>query len=529
MLGASRLLAELHVRLLLGLAELLEKRGARGESADRLREVLHHDSTREDVHRRLMRLYAQMGARDQAVRQFHSCQGVLRRELDLVPEKETLALYRDVLAGQIPKRSPTPGRDHETDRRQRQPIFERTTTQPFAGRDAALELLRGQLTRAGEQAGSMILVSGEAGVGKTRLVAEFATEAERDGAAVLWGGTGAHANQLAFGPFALALEGYAASRSRAERDELARHYPPLAAFVPSLGIGNQPPPPVDRPGEAAHLSLLPAIVRLLSDLARTQPVVVVLGDLHDADPSTLGLLQYLAHLAPQRRWLMIGTFRDEEVEGGRRLQQMIDATTREQLWLQVDLQRLARPDCDQLVRATLRGGCVGDGLLEHVYLRSLGNPLFAEELLGEMRERGELILRRGQWHESSSRSARVPTRVRSRLAMRTATMQENVRRVLGLAAAADASEISLAELRSGAAALEPPISDAALLDALDHALQSRILEERRDAYAFRHPLVRSATYEDLSTHRRDQLHAALACSRAETPHHLHLAAAGRCP
>jgi predicted ATPase len=95
-------------------------------------------------------------------------------------------------------------------------------------------------------------------------------------------------------------------------------------------------------------------------------------------------------------------------------------------------------------------------------------------------------------------------------------MEEGVRRVLALAAA-NGTEISLNDLLTGGAALRPPLSDAALFNALDRALAVRILEERNDAYAFRHPLVRSALYEDLSKHRRDELHAALGNSRAEPP------------
>jgi len=94
-------------------------------------------------------------------------------------------------------------------------------------------------------------------------------------------------------------------------------------------------------------------------------------------------------------------------------------------------------------------------------------------------------------------------------------MEESVRRVLALAAAANGMEISLADLRNGGAALQPPVSDVALFNALDRALEIRILEERNGAYAFRHPLVRSALYEDLSKHRRDELHAALERSRVE--------------
>jgi predicted ATPase len=95
-------------------------------------------------------------------------------------------------------------------------------------------------------------------------------------------------------------------------------------------------------------------------------------------------------------------------------------------------------------------------------------------------------------------------------------MEESVRRVLALVAA-NGMEISLSDLRTGGAALHPPVSDAALFNALDRALAIRILEEREDSYAFRHPLVRSALYEDLSKHRRDELHAALDRIRSPRP------------
>jgi predicted ATPase len=145
---------------------------------------------------------------------------------------------------------------------------------------------------------------------------------------------------------------------------------------------------------------------------------------------------------------------------------------------------------------------VGDRLAGQIYHWSRGNPLFVEELVQEMREhalgwggRGEL--------------ARVPARIRALTAMRRACMDETLRRVLGLAAAIHAAEFSLSKLLTGAAALEPPISDAALFDALDQALLTGLLEERTRGYAFRYPLIRAALCESLPRHRRDQLEAAL--------------------
>jgi DNA-binding SARP family transcriptional activator len=95
-------LAELHVRLLLALADALERRGACSAAEDRLREAVRHDPTREDVHRRLMVMYASAGTRDRAVRQFHYCRDAMRRELGLAPHGETVALYQDILADRIP-------------------------------------------------------------------------------------------------------------------------------------------------------------------------------------------------------------------------------------------------------------------------------------------------------------------------------------------------------------------------------------------------------------------------------------------
>jgi DNA-binding SARP family transcriptional activator len=504
-------LAELHVRLLLGLAEELERRGAYAASADRLREVLQHDPTREDVHRRLMALYASTGAADQAVRQFQLCQDVLRRELDLSPQKATLDLYQDVLADRVPRRAAR--RERELVESGRPAASECTAGTPFVGRNSELRLLRDQLLQAELAAGRMVLVSGEAGVGKTRLVAELASEARREGAAVLWGGSGGHANHLAYGPYAVALEDYALSRPDAERDEFAERYPALVRLMPSLGVGRRSRPLAEGPGDA-HLSLIPAIVGLLTDLARARPVVLVLGDLHELHGDSLDLLEYLAQLAVQRRWLIIGTIREESLEAGGELARMIEAALRERLCLHLELPRLMRPECDQLVSTMLPDGEVGAALLDHVHARCLGNPLFVEELVGEMRERGELVLTDGSWRAACSPSARVPARVRAVVALQVAAMEEGVRRVLALAAAASGPAISLTELRAAGAALQPPISEVALFDALDRALEIGLVEERDDGYGFRHPLVRLALYEDLSKHRRDELHTALDRSRA---------------
>jgi DNA-binding SARP family transcriptional activator len=503
-------LAELRVRLLLGLAEALEHRGAFNDAADRLREVLQQDPTREAAHRQLMRLYARMGTADQAVRQFHLCEDVLRRELDLAPQPETVSLYDQILAGQLAPEPPVPDRVREGAGSGGPSPGQTPAGRPFVGRERVIELMCAQLMRRDEAQAGMIIVSGEAGVGKTRLLEEFAVRAREQGAVTLCGGRGAHANQFACGPFAVALEDYVESRPEAERTELAREYPALTRFVPSLGslVPLQAPLPDLRD---YHLDLIPSIVQFLTNLARTQPVLLVLGDLHEADEVGLDLIRYLAHLAVRMPLLMVGALRDPDLDIGAGLREMIEAMTRERLWSRIDLHCLTRRATDQLLHALLPGIQVGDDTLAEIYAQSRGNPLLVWELADAISSCGDQATADGGFRDPSWLDARLHARTHALTAMRLALMDEPLRRVLGLAATVGAAEISLGQLRAGAAALEPPVQVPVLFDALDRALRMHLLEERDEGgYAFRHPVVRAALYDCLPWHRRDEFRAALA-------------------
>ncbi|HZI75054.1 MAG TPA: hypothetical protein VFD73_13725, partial [Gemmatimonadales bacterium] len=258
------------------------------------------------------------------------------------------------------------------------------------------------------------------------------------------------------------------------------------------------------------LDLFPSIVQFLMDLARTKPVLLVLGDLHEADAVGLDLIRYLAHLAVGTPLLMVGALREPDIEADAGLRQMIEAMTRERLWLRIDLHCLSRQATDQLVHAMLPSAHVSDDTLAQIYAQSRGNPLFVRELVDGMNAYGSPVTADEGCQDLSWLAARLPARRRILIGMRLALMDEPLRRVLGLAAAVGATEISLSQLRSGAAALEPPVDIPVLFDALDRALRLRLIEERGEGYAFRHPVVRAALYDCLPRHRRDELRAALA-------------------
>jgi DNA-binding SARP family transcriptional activator len=506
--GRRDFLAELRVRLLLELAQAYEARGSYNLSADRLREVLREDPSREEVHRRLMRLYVQMGMPDQVVRQFQLCEAALRSQLDLSPQEETLSLLQDVLDSQVPVHPAPQARPPE----QPQSIAQERTGaktvagRPFVGRSHLIADAYDALVREDASGEGMIVVSGEAGVGKSRFLEELAADARSRGVAVLWGGTGAHATHFAGGPFAVALEGHVASCSEDERKELAHRYPALARFVPSLGLGAELPPLAVDPGDD-HLGLMTQIVRLLTNLGQTQPVLIVLGDLYDVDPFSLDLIRYLAHLATERPWLLIAAVREEQLVAAPELRRMLAAMMRERLCRKLELHCLSERECGEMLGAVDPSASLDGDLLEHVYSQSRGNPLLVLQVIGSLANGSENGLPGAAPGPHQNGNRRLPLGGLEETGL--AHVDRTTRRVLELVAAANLAAISLGDLRAGAGLLEPPVSHAPLLDALDRGLELRLLEERGDGYGFRHPYIGTALYQGLPRHRREQLHAAL--------------------
>jgi tetratricopeptide (TPR) repeat protein len=368
------LLADVRVRLLLELAELLERQGAYNDCANRLRAALQQEPTREEIHRRLMRLYKQMGTPDQAVRQFHACEEVLHRELNFAPEKETLAVYHDVLAHRTPENG-TPTRTPERVARTPDINAVASSHDPFVGRADILDELSRRLVGPAEP-GGMVVLSGEAGIGKTRLLEEFGERAGDQGAVVLWGGAGVHASRFAYGPFAIALERYIRDRPDGERRELARRYPALQRFLPSLVSERHVDG--DPGGEPPNGDVVPTMVRFLSDVALRQRVLFVLDDLHEADDQSLDITYYLANLAIGRRLLLISAVREEAVS--RRL----TASMRAGVCQRIEVPPLTWVECRELLAALRAEAWQSPRRVQEIYRLSCGNPLFIRELVNEV-------------------------------------------------------------------------------------------------------------------------------------------------
>jgi predicted ATPase len=260
--------------------------------------------------------------------------------------------------------------------------------------------------------------------------------------------------------------------------------------------------------DSDHLELTASVARLLTELGRDRPVVLIVGDLGDCDALSLDVLAYLAHLAPTRRWLLLAVLAEDQAEPRPDLRRTADSLMREGLCRKIELQCLSREHCDELVSALLPEDPVEPAVLERVYQQCRGNPLFVEELIRDARAPTGLIPSGDRRQRAQLAPERVPRSTRTRVTRRLEPEGGTLRRLLALACAAPETEIPLSWLRAAATALDAAVSDDALLDALDRAVEIGVLEESESGYTFRHSLFRAALFEELSLHRRDQLRTA---------------------
>lgn len=487
--GRRSELAGLKEKLLLGLASAHLEAGAADEAVAVAERVLATSPAEERAHQVLIDAFTRQGLRRRAVRQYHACRSALDAELGVRPGPETERLHRAALAAAPPTRLPSAPA---------LPASLRTpAATPLRGRDAELSRLL-----AADGPAVVRVLTGEAGVGKTRLVGEVARQSAASGTAVLWGGGHDAEGHTPYGAFAEALDGWLAERDEADRARVGGEYPELAAFLPALGRVRADS---ERSPEEERDRLFRATAGLLGELASVQPLLIVLDDLHAADLGSFQLLSHLARRAAEADgWRFLVTYREEEIPDGDPRRAGLSSLVRQGLATREEVPRLDREACLAVVRDTVETtpGHLS-GAPDRVWELSLGNPLFAVELAHGPAE---------------GAGTAAPDGVRQLVAERLGRLDRDTRRIVE-ALSVSGPETSLSELLDVAAhGLDPAVTGGAATDALERAMAASLVEERdivvggqhEAGLTFRHPLVRLTCYEKLSAVRRRQLHGAFA-------------------
>jgi hypothetical protein len=351
----------------------------------------------------------------------------------------------------------------------------------------------------------VVLVGGEPGAGKSRLVREFASDASAAGALVLYGACDAVV-RMPYEPFVEALDQLARSIEPEElraaagttAGELTRLLPDLTAR-----IGELPLPPAADPDTGRH-RLHTAVTDVLRGIGRRRPVLLIVEDAHWADAPTLLLLRHLARTAGDARVLLLATFRDTPAELPPELAEALADLRRAEDVVRLRLDGLSDAEVGDFVRIAADGTVGSPALTRTMSELTGGNAFLICELWRDLLETGAVRLDGGMIaFTRPPAEVGTPQSVREVVSQRLARLEPRTSDVLELMATAG-PEFELAIVRQAAGLGEPE-----LIAVLDDAVRSGIVEELpggRLAYRFSHELVRRALYDRLSTLRRAELH-----------------------
>jgi DNA-binding CsgD family transcriptional regulator len=354
----------------------------------------------------------------------------------------------------------------------------------------------------------VVLLGGEAGSGKSRLVREFAAEAAQSGALVLHGACDAVVH-APYGPFSQALERLAAVLDEDElRAALGSSGGELMRLLPNLGerlAGLSPPVSADPDTERHRLHT--AVSELLERVGRRRPVVLVIEDGHWADAPTLLLLRHLAQAAWAGRVLLFATFRDTEDEVPQALAQTLADLRRSDDVVRMRLEGLSDVEVSEFVRRVTEGRASAElpEIARAISKLTGGNAFLMCELSRALLETDATADGEGELRLAGSLLAQLqtPDSVREVVSARLARLAPATTELLELAATAGA-EFELAIVRRGS-----HLQERELIAAVDEAARSGIIVElpgRQLAYRFSHELVRRAVYDRLSGVHRAELH-----------------------
>jgi ABC-type oligopeptide transport system substrate-binding subunit/DNA-binding SARP family transcriptional activator len=509
------------------LARLMIAQEARGEHDAALAtamRLLQQDPLREDAHRLAMRTYCRLGQRNVALEQYRRCREIVGEELGTEPMVETTELYQEILEGRFLVERKLEALPVEVPLPQPVPAVGRNPLDVVAvsrlvGREQELAFLDECWQGAEAGQGGLVLISGEAGVGKTRLVEELANRVRWEGIHVLWGRCYEFERVLPYQPVAEALRTVLPSLAPAElagfpawaRGEAAGLEPELSQDAEVGTVGGQPEldamtePPLDE----ERTVLFESTARFLGKLSSQRPLLIVLEDLHWASESTLQLVHYLARHLAGHQVLMVGTFRPEAIGLEHPLLDLRRRLTRERLAEPLRLSPLSPEAVEAMVAEMSGAGQAVAPLARRLYQETEGNPFFVMEIVKALFDTGVLCLEGGVWQadfaQISEGKLPLPATLSDAIQARVRRLNEESREALRLAAVLG-REFDFDLLKTVWARDEGEV-----LEALDELFRHRLIEEGSGAmardYAFSHHKIQEVIYADMARRHRQHIHA----------------------
>lgn len=370
------------------------------------------------------------------------------------------------------------------------------------GRDRERALLHARFDEALAGSGSIVLIAGDPGIGKTLLLDTVAQQAESVGATVLRGGMSEDEGMPPYLPFLEALGQYISEAPiEALRQQLGYRAAILSGILPE--ISHRLPPisePPALPAEQAHLRMFEAVIQFLRAIAVETPLVLTLDDLHWADRSSLAMLSYIARHLGHSRILLLGAFREDQSALNPHLERMISDLHRGRLLTTIHLGPLSEDDVAVLAEARLQGA-VDEKLRRGLFDNSEGNPFFAEELIYRWIEIESITNDRGTWKIKAGQDDAIPHGIISALRQRLVRTSPELVELLRMASIIGRT-FELRTLASLAQSDPEEVENQLALASRLHLVES----EDMDVFTFCHAMIRRCLYSEVSSTRRRRLH-----------------------
>lgn len=371
-----------------------------------------------------------------------------------------------------------------------------TSSPPLVGRDAEFAALRGGLEDAVAGRASLFLVTGQAGMGKSRLVDEVEAIARSKGVRVLSGRCWEAVDAPAYWPWIQVLRQLCSELDDGALRATTGGAPEIAHLVPQvaqrLGLGRAPDMAPD-----SRFGFFDAVASFIYNNAETQPTMLVLEDLHAADESSLLLLQFLARQNRNSHLLIVGTYDDIAGRGKPDNERILTDTARDGRQLSL---RALDEDAVRLMYVNSSGQQPSDAIARAVHAASEGNPLFIDEAIRMLTTKGDIH------RPDYSVGFRVPEGARGIIRSRLEGLGDEVAELLSVASVIG-REFDLTLLQQVV-----NIEMEALLEILGQAVSAEVISETSalGRYAFTHILIRETLYEDLTAAKRMRLHRTVA-------------------
>jgi DNA-binding SARP family transcriptional activator len=493
---ADREIHRLQELRLAALEERIEADLALGRTADlvgELERLIAEHPLRERLRRQLMLALYRSGRQAEALDAYQHARRALVAELGIEPTRAVQELERAILRQDPALEPPVPPALPEEPEAPSDPRLA-----VFVGRERELAELEAALAQALAGRGRVVLLAGEPGIGKTRLADELATRAKAGGATVLVGRCWEAGGAPAYWPWVQSLRAFLRESPAEEVDAVVRRsgselvylLPELREIFPEL----PEPPPLE--SEGARFRLFDATASFLRGASAVRPLVLVLDDLQAADASSLLLLQFVTTQLGDAHVLVLGTYRDTDVEDDPALAAAIADVARQGA-RRLRLRGLREPEVARYIEL-ITGDQPPAAVVAKIWGDTEGNPLFVGEVVRLLAAEGTLASPDAKWPVA------IPQGVREVISRRLRRLSSECTNVLALASVLG-REFSVDALQRVSGL---PVAD--LLDLLDEAMAARLVTEVPGGLGrlrFGHALISDTLYEQLTTARRMKLHA----------------------